>query len=211
MNWTKIYLDTFIPELPKFWNANFSSFKRYLDIFYDENKGAIIKPVETTGRIKGDKGEFVTAIVDNLVVRNQYTNLYQNTNTADLDYINTYNGADASLRIAHDASIWPAELNSYSWFDLNKSYVKINNDSSIAFQNMNLGQEFQLIFNVNVPTRSPYNILMQSDQSGPIKKLKVDYNDASTGVWIKLINVAYDPSYGPTWVVKQSGGNYTIS
>jgi hypothetical protein len=41
--------------------------------------------------------------------------------------------------------------------------------------------------------------------------LNVDYTDASEGTWIKLINIAFDASWGPTWIVKQSGGTYTIS
>ena len=100
--------------------------------------------------------------------------------------------------------------------DVNKPYYKISNDVSIAFQNNNLGQEFQIIFNLDVSTTSPYHILLQSsidpclgDASIGISSLTVNYNDASMA-WLKLITVSYDASNGPMWIVKQSGGNYNI-
>ena len=229
MDWSQIYLDTFIPELPKYWNQNFQAFKRYLDVFYDENRGILIRPLETTGRVKGARGEFVTAVVDNLIVRNQFTNLYENTTTADADFVNIYTGGDASTRdaipflniedsSALDASVynWPYEPSTFSWIDVNKPYYKINNDVSIAFQNNNLGQEFQIIFNLDVSTTNPYTILLGSsidpcigDASIGIQTLSVTYSDASIA-WIKLITVSYDSSMGPVWVVKQSGGSYSI-
>jgi len=90
MNWDQIYLDTFIPELPRHWNNNFASVKRYLEFFYDGSLGIIIKPVNTTGRVKAARGEFVTAVVDNLIVKNQFTNLYDNTTSVYVDFYNTY-------------------------------------------------------------------------------------------------------------------------
>jgi len=215
MDWTQIYLDTFIPELPKNWNNNFSAFKRYLDVFYDENRGILIKPLETTGKVKGARGEFVTAVVDNLIVRNQFTNLYDNFTTADSEFVTVFTGGDSSTRIATSETstnvIWPLEPSAYSWIDVNQPYFKISNDVSMAFNVNNLGQEFQVIFDVDVLTTSPYTILMQSTSEGPLKHLQVDYNDASTGTWLKLIMTAWDASWGPTWTVKQSGGTYTIS
>jgi hypothetical protein len=220
MDWTKIYLDTFIPDLPKYWNSNFQAFQRYLDVFYDEDSGILIKPLETTGLVKGATGQFVTAVVDNLVIKNQFTNLYNNYTTIDSEFVTAYNGADVSTRIATgDTStklIWPYEPSTYSWIDVNKPYYKIGNDASYGFQNENLGQEFQLIFDTSVTTLAPYTILLESfldaslaDASIGIKSLKVDYADASAA-WIKLITVAFDASYGPTWVVKEFGGNYLI-
>ncbi|HPI81765.1 MAG TPA: hypothetical protein PK122_00830 [Candidatus Paceibacterota bacterium] len=214
MDWSQIYLDTFIPELPKFWNGNFSSFKRYLDVFYDENREIIIKPLETAGRVKGARGEFVTCVVDNLVVRNQFTNLYQNTTTADLDFVTSYLGADVSTRVSTwdpSVAVWPQEPSAYSWVDVNTPYIKIGNDASYGFQNNNIGQEFQIVFDLEMATTDPYTILLQSASTGPVKVLNIDYADASAGTWIKLINIAYDASWGPTWIVKQSGGTYTIS
>jgi hypothetical protein len=230
MDWSQIYLDTFIPELPKYWNGNFQSFKRYLDVFFDENREILIKPIETTGRIKGARGEFVTAVVDNLVVRNQFTNLYQNVTTADLDFVNSYNGTDIATRLAtSDASsssrwnhldgsvfvdpsttLWPLEPSAYSWVDVQTPYIKISNDASYGFQNNNISQEFQIIFDLDASTEEDFRILLQSTSEGPVKVLSVSFPDASAA-WIKLISVAFDASWGPTWVVKQSGGNYNIS
>jgi len=231
MDWSQIYLDTFIPELPKYWNGNFQSFKRYLDVFFDENREILIKPIETTGRVKGARGEFVTAVVDNLIVRNQFTNLYQNTTTADLDFVNAYNGNEIAARLATSdpsslsrwnpldgsvfvdpsTTLWPLEPSAFSWVDVQTPYIKISNDASYGFQNNNISQEFQIIFDLDVLTTNPYTILLQSTSEGPVKTLTVNHLDASTGTWIKLISVAFDASYGPTWVVKQSGGTYNIS
>jgi len=211
MDWSKIYLDTFIPELPKYFNENFSAFKRYLDIFFDENREIIIKPVETTGRVKGSMGEFVTCVVDNLVVKNQFTNLYQNTTTADIDFVNTYIGDNTSTRSAYDSSIFPLESSAFVWVDVNKPYIKIGNDSSYGFENNNIGQEFQIVFNTDTSNNGPYTILLQQQSSlTSTKKLVVEYDDASAGTWIKLISISYDPTWGHTWAVKQYGGKYTI-
>jgi len=216
MDWSQIYLDTFIPELPKYWNGNFAAFKRYIDVFYDETRGIVIKPVETTGKVKGAQGEFVTAVVDNLIVKNQFTNLYENTTTADGDFVNAYTGLDTSTRLAYtdpssaaydpSVMIWPMEPSAYVWIDVQTPYMKINNDSSYGFQNDNLGQEFQILFDLDVSTESPYNVLLQSTSEGPVSQLQVSFADASNGAWVKLITVAWDASYGPTWVIKQHGG-----
>lgn len=213
MDWSQIYLDTFIPELPKYWNGNFASFKRYLDVFYDESRGILIKPLETTGRVKGARGEFVTAVVDNLIVRNQFTNLYGNITTIDSDFVNAFNGDDVSTRIAtSEAStnyIWPYEPSAYSWVNVNQPYFKIGNDVSYGFQNNNLGQEFRVIFNTEVSTTSPYTLLLESSTGGTIN-LTVNSSDADLA-WVILITTAWDASFGPTWTVKEYGGSILIS
>ena len=219
MDWSQIYQETYIPELPKFWNANFASVKRYMDVFYDASRGILIKPLETTGRVKGATGEFVTVQVDNLIVRNQFTNLYGNTTTIDSDFVTAYNGDDASTRLATwdpssaswdpSTMIWPMEPSAYSWVDVNQSYFKIGNDVSYGFENDNLGQEFRVIFDLETGLTSPFTILVDSSEGGQ-SNLVVDYSDADS-TWLKLITVAYDASYGPTWVVKEYAGTYTIS
>lgn len=228
MDWSQIYQETYIPELPKYWNANFASFKRYLDIFYDENRGIIIKPLETAGRVKGAQGEFVTVQVDNLIVRSQFTNLLENITTADSDFVNAYNGDEISTRLAtsdpsslarwrpSDGSIlvdpstvlWPLEPSSYSWVDVQTPYIKIGNDASYGFQNDNLGQEFRVLFS-DPSGGAPYTLLMESSLGGSVN-LTVQAADAS-GTWIKLITTTYDASKGPVWTVKEFGGTYTIS
>lgn len=204
MNWTQIYQDTFIPELPKIWNANFEAIKRYLDIFYDENQRIIIRPVNSTGLIKGAKGEFVTAIIDNLIVKRQFTNLYSNITTADSDFVTVYNGVDASTRIADPSTL---ENQDFAYIDVNKPYYKISNDSSIAFLSDNLGQQFQLIFDPS--TIAPFNILLDPSYNGSYKTLQVTAADSSA-TWITLIAIEYDASWGTTWVIKQYGGTYSI-
>lgn len=206
MNWDQLYLDTFIPELPKLWNNSFASTKRYMDIFYDGSLGIIIKPVNTKGRVKADKGEFVTAVVDNLIVRNQFTNLYENSTTIDSDYYYTYIGSDVSTRVA-DASIF--ENINFRYVDVNKPYYKISNDTSIAFLTPTLGQEFQILFDVCSGYNTPFNILLDPSINGTFKTLRVSFSDAQQA-WLKLIAVKYDASYGTTWAIKQFGGIYTI-
>lgn len=212
MDWIKTYLNTFITEIPRILENNFTSIKNYFSVFYNGDKGILIKPLETTGRVKGANGEFVTAIIDNLTVRKQFTNLYENYNTADLDFVTAYNGPDASSRIAtSEAStnwIWPYEPSTYSWVDVLKPYYKISNDVSVAFQSNNISQEFQLMFDTSTALTSPYTILLESSIGGQVN-LNVNFSDAPT-TWIKLVAVAYDSSFGPKWAVKQHGGNYSI-
>ena len=193
-----IYLTTLIPEFPNIYSYNNQVFKRKLDVIYNENTGVVVVPVNTTGRIKGSTGEFVTCITDNLVVKKQWTNLYQNTTTVDQDYYNTYIGGDVSTR---DASSW--ENPSYKYVDVVSPYYKIRNDISYAFRTSRLGQEFQIIFDLSTNS-GDYSILY--NLSGVIN---VTYSDAHYA-WIKLIAVAYDASMGTTWAIKQSGGNISI-
>ena len=53
MDWTQISLKTLIPQLPKIFNDNFQSVENYISVFYDGSTGILIKPVNTTGRVKG--------------------------------------------------------------------------------------------------------------------------------------------------------------
>lgn len=213
LNWTKLKVKTPIPSAPKIIDNNFSAFERYIDIFYDGSTNNLQVPLETAGRVKGARGEFVTTVTDNLIVRNQFTNLYDNITTADATFVNTYNGEDVSTRVAtSEAStnyIWPYEPSSYSWVDVNVPYIKITNDVSYGFTTNNIGQEFRLILDTNTSTTSPYTILLESSIGGT-KNLQVANSDAEK-TWLKLIAVGYDVSKGPKWVVKEYGGDYTIN
>jgi hypothetical protein len=71
MNYTNTYLNTFIPELPKLLNDNFKNVANTFDIIYDSSAGVLLKPVNTTGLIKGTTGRFITLEVDNLIVKTQ--------------------------------------------------------------------------------------------------------------------------------------------
>jgi hypothetical protein len=205
MDWTSLNLNTFVPEMPQIINNNFSSFKRYLDIIYNETTGVVVVPVNTTGRVKAATGEFVNAIVDNLTVKKQYVNMYSNVTTVDLDYYNTYIGGDVSTR---DASTW--ENSDYEYVDVVSPYYKILNDTSYAFTCSTLGQEFQIIFDVSSGTSSsPFNILLDPSYYGTTQTIQIEPSVASY-TWLKLIAVDYDASFGTVWKIKQMGGNITI-
>ena len=207
MNFIQPTLNTIITQLPKVISDNNTLLKNYLDIFYDEINGIIIKPISTTGKVKAGSGEFVNMIVDNLTVKNQYTNLYSNTTTADLDYVNTYNDAsNAIYREAHDVSLWPVESILYKWIDVNKPYYKIGNDVSIAFTTTNISQEIHVIFKTTSTSTSLYTVLLEAS-SGYKKATVTNANAPKT--WMKLIAYAYDASYGPKWAIKEYGGTYT--
>lgn len=204
MNYSTIYLNTLIPELPLILNNNNAAMQRYLDVFYDETQGVIIAPVYTSGRVKGATGEFVTTITDNLIVKNQWTNLYENTTTIDQDFYNTYIGNDVSTR---DASTF--ENSDFVYVDVNSPYYKIANDVSTAFISNQLGQEFQILFDISTAFLGNFNILLDPSKNGTYETLKVSLADASAA-WIKLIAIEYDASWGTTWTIKQYGGSYSI-
>lgn len=207
MNFTPVYLTTLIPELPAIINSNNQVVQRYLDVFYDASSRIIISPINTTGRVKGATGEFVNVITDNLTVKKQFTNLYANTTTIDQDYYYAYIGSDVSTR---DASIIGTLDNSvFRYVDVISPYYKITNEVSTAFTAYSLGQEFQLLFEASTGVIDDYHVLLDpSLGDGTYKILSVEYNDASA-VWIKLIAVEYDSSWGTTWAIKEYGGIYT--
>ena len=189
-----VFLTTLIPEFPGIYSYNNQVFKRKLDVIYDEARGVIIVPVNTPGRVKAATGEFVTCITDTLIVKKQWTNLYENTTTIDQDYYNTYIGVDASTR---DASTW--ENGSYKYVDVQKSYYKIGNSINYAFACNQLGQEISLIFDPST-TSNTYDILVD-----PVAGtyFSLPWANRKLG-FAKLIVVAYDPSVGTTWKVKES-------
>lgn len=204
MNFTPVYLTTLIPELPSIINSNNQVIQRYLDVFYDGSSGIIIAPVNTPGRVKAATGEFVNIIVDNLTVKSQYTNLYENTTTIDNDYYYAWLGGDTSTR---DASVLGTLDNSlFKYIDVITPYVKIACDISTALKATSLGQEVQVLFDVST-SASPFTLLLDPSIDGTYQKLVIV--DASMA-WLKLIAVEYDASWGTTWAIKQYGGNITI-
>jgi len=209
MNWTQISLNTLMTQLPKITNDNNNAFKNYMDVFYNETSGIIIKPITTTGRIKGASGEFVNLVADNFTVRNQYTNIYENITTADYDFYTTYIAGDVSTRVADASTV---ENQSFSYVDVNKPYYKISNDSSIAFLTTNLSQELRIIFDTSVLIASgDYRVLMDPSTNGGIEVMDVSVLDASVGAWVKIICVEYDASWGSTWAIKEFAGSYAIT
>jgi len=208
MDLKNVYLTTLIPEFPRIYSYNNTSFKRYLDVIYNESQGVVVVPVNTTGRVKASIGEFVTTITDNLIVKKQWTNLYENTNTVDQDYYNTYIGGDVVTRGAvNDASVF--ENISYDYVDVLKTYYKIGNDVDYAFKCDQMGREIQILFDTSVSTTEAYIILLNPSTNGTTQSLMVSHDDV-TKVWLKLIAVNYDASWGTTWAIKEFGGNITI-
>ena len=205
-NWKPTFLDTFIPQLPKLLNDNFKATQNYIGVFYDASRGVIIAPMNTAGNIRGAKVEGVTGVFDNLIVRNQFTNLYNNSTTIDANFLNAYNGADVSTRVA-DPSLW--ENPGFNYVEVNQPYFKIANDVPVAFKTNTLGQEFQLIFDPCTNGATDYTILLDPcTNSGTYEQLTVTIADAPT-TWIKLIGVSYDASWGMTYALKQFAGTFT--
>jgi hypothetical protein len=190
MNWNQIYLDTFIPELPKLWNSSFASMQRYLDVLYDGSNGILIKPINTTGKVKASQGEFATVVVDNLVVRNQFTNLFDNITTADFSWYTAFIGPDSSVR---DASTW--ENPGYKYIDINKPYYKVNNLYPLALKCTQVSQVVEILFDPCTASINDFKI-----QTNPYTNDFFDLTTAdSSAVWISFICVKFDPSYGSSW------------
>jgi len=209
MNFNKVYLSTLVTQLPKILNDNNAILNRQVGLIYNASTNQISVGLNTTGRVKGSTGEFVTGIFDNLVVKKQFTNLLSNNTTADADYYNTYIGIDASYYTdsstgwdSSTSNVWDSSC--FSYIDVISPYYKIKNDVSIAFNTETLGQVVEILFDVS--TGSNFNIRLDGSTSG--NKLVVTAADASAA-WIQLICVDDDPSLGNTWIVKQYGGTYT--
>lgn len=211
MDLTLLNLNTFIPESPQIITNNFASFKRYLDIIYNETTGVVVVPINTTGRVKAATGEFTNIIVDNLTVKKQYTNLLSNNTTADLDYYNTYWGLDASYRTNSStgwdsltSNVWDSSC--FRYIDVISPYYKICNDASYAFNTETLGQVVEVLFDVSTTlSTSPFNIRLDGSTYG--NKISITAVDASKA-WIQLICINDDLSTGNVWIVKQYAGTY---
>ena len=212
MDWTKIYLDTFIPELPQLLNSNFEAFQRYLDVFFDESRGILIKPLETTGRVKGARGEFVTAVVDNLVVKNQFTNLYENNTTADGNYYTMFIESAFVPRdpctFGIDTSVWtfPYEPSTYKVIDVNKPYYKITNEYPIFLANKNISQVVGIFFS-DASGSDDFEILLDPCLGSTFA---VDASSSGSG-YMEFIATAYDASWGSTWTQYKYGADDSSS
>ena len=205
MNWDQIYLDTFIPELPKHWNYNFNSVQRAMDVFYDGSLGILTKPLTTTGKVKAANGEFVTAVVDNLVVKNQFTNLYDNNTTADYNFYRLYMDPAVTPRDACTASTWwPQENPNYKYVDVNKPYYKITNENPLVFRNDNLSQVIGIFLDPSlINDSSLFKVILNPNPASPAyftaDPSAVGDPSMGTGFYVEFIATAYDPSWGTTW------------
>ena len=202
MNFDIFYGDTFIPEMPKMLNKNFSTIQKGMDVFYDASQGILLKPLITTGKVQGANGQFVTVVVDNLIVKNQFTNLYDNNTTADYNFYKTYIEVPFIPRDACTAATnWPLEPSTFKYIDVNKPYYKITNENPIFLQNNNLSQIVGIIFPYIDPCvygTQPFRIMMDPNLETTFQ-LDSSMADASTYFYMEFICTAYDASYGPSW------------
>jgi hypothetical protein len=202
MNFDIFYGDTFIPELPKMLNKNFATIQKGMDIFYDASQGILLKPLITTGKVQGANGQFVTMVVDNLVVKNQFTNLFDNNTTADYNFYKTYITVPFIPRDACTAATnWPFEPSTFKYIDVNQPYYKITNENPIFLQNNNLSQIVGIIFPYIDPCvygTQPFKIMMDPNLETTFQ-LDSSMADASTYFYMEFICTAYDASYGPSW------------
>lgn len=202
MIWTQLNLYTPVPQLPKILNTNFLSFERYIDVFFDGSLGILTVPLETTGRIKGTKGEFVTAVVDNLIVKRQFTNLYDNNTTADYNFYRMY--VDP-VTVGRDpcTSSWkfPYEPSGYKVIDVMKPYYKVTNEYPIFLGNDNLSQVVGIYFDSSLIGTNPLEVLLD-----PCLGFKYVVDVSSAGAaYEEFIAIAYDPSWGTTWTQYKYG------
>jgi len=196
MIWTKLSLLTPVPQIPLITNNNFASFERYINTFYDGSIGILTVPLETAGRVKGARGEFVTAVVDNLVVKKQFTNLYDNNNTADYDFYRMYVDTANLGRDACTASTyWPQEDPYFTYIDVQKPYYKISNVKPVAFNTTNLSQVVGVFFDSSTIGGSDFEILLDPCTYA---NYIVDASNAGRA-YMEFIATGYDPSWGTFW------------
>jgi hypothetical protein len=194
MNFKEISIYTLIPEIYKIINYNNDVVKNYVGSFYDGSINLLKAPLSTTGSINAAKGEFTTVVTDNLIVKKQYSNLYENVTTSNYDWYNTYISGYTMLR---DASKW--EVAGFKYLDVDKPYYKIQSGDDVAPRCSNLSQVVELF----IDDPSAINICrILLDPSG--NEYTTQY--ASEGENVKLICVAYDASYGSRWVVMGTSG-----
>ncbi len=210
MNLTQLYLDTFIPEYPKIINGNFASVSRYVDVFYDGSLGILTKPLNTTGRVKGARGEFVTVVVDNLIVKNQFTNLFDNNTTADYNFYKLYIDPAVQPRDPCTASdFWPAEYAGNKYIDVNKPYYKIQNIGEYyVLNNNNLSQVVGIFLDPSlVSPTNQFKVILNPITGANFTADSSAAGDPSmgTGFYVEFVAVAYDPSFGTTWAQYKHG------
>lgn len=197
MIYKEITVYTLIPELARIINSNNASIERYINVFYDGSLGIIRSPLTTSGTVKSTKGEFVSVVTDNLIVKRQFTNMYDNVTTSNLDWFNTYK---SGVTIYRDPSTY--ENSGYSYIDVNRAYYKVYADSSVALRSNELSRIVELI--IDASGSGAFNLLL--DPSGSTYTVS---GTMSPGENVTLMNVAYDASYGSSWVVMSSNGSGT--
>jgi len=199
MIYKEISIYTLIPEYYKIANSNNAAFETFISNFFDASLNLLKVPLNTTGNIKASKGEFTNVVTDNLIVKKQYTNLYENITTSNYDWYNTYVSDFAVLR-SPDTSL--GESVHFSYIDVDKPYYKIKSDANVAPRSSNLSQIVEIIVDASGGTCT---VLL--DPSGNAYRT----TSASPGESVTIINTKYDASLGSYWVVKDTNGRGTKS
>jgi len=194
MNFKEISIYTLIPEISKIITYNNTVISNQFDLFYDENLNLLKVPLSTTGSIKGASGEFTTLITDNLIVKKQYTNLYENSTTLNYDWYNTYVSGYTVLR---DPS--HGEVTSFKYIDVNKPYYKIQSSDNVAPRCSTVSQIVEILID-DASTSNICKILL--DPSGNLYTTQY----ATKGESVSLICTEYDSSHGSTWIVMNTNG-----
>lgn len=200
MEWTNITSKTLLTQIPTIVQKNNANTQAYMDLFYDASRGVITTPLDTTGRVKAGNGQFVNLVVDNISVKNQYTNLYDNITTADYDFYKTTSDVPVSVRDASLTAV-PHENPSYKYIDVNKPYYKISNTSRVAFKSDNLSQVVHVMFDLSTNLGNDYIIQLNPRTN---EEFKVTVSDAET-TWVEIIMTAYDASWGGYWDLYRYG------
>lgn len=196
MDLLDIYQKTTWPEVPGIINHNNDEIERMFNLIYDVSRGIIV-PVTTTGRVKGGWGEFVHLVTDNLTVKNQYTNLYDNNTTADYNWYTMIVDTATILRDPCTATTyWPFEnYIGYKIVDVNKPYYKITNEYPVILNNANLSQVVGIYFDSSLIGALPFQILLD-----PCAGTTYTVDTSYAGIaYVELVATAYDPSWGSTW------------
>jgi len=202
MNLTKLSINTAIPQYPSIVNNNNDAIQRNFNLIYDENAGIVIVPVSTTGRVKGSTGEFVTAVVDNLVVKNQFTNMYDNNTTADYNWYKMITDPVTVPRDPCTASTWwPYEnFPGYKVIDVNKPYYRVTNEYPIVLANNNLSQVVGIFCASTLVGSDPFTFLMDPDPCSLTYMTTYTVDPSYAGIaYIEFIATKYDASWGSTW------------
>lgn len=200
MELANVTVNTLIPLIPSIISKNNETLKNYLDLFYDEKRGLLIKPIETTGRVKAGNGEFVNMVVDNLTVKSQYTNLYDNITTADFDFYKTITSPAFTPRDA-STTYKVYENPAYKYIDVQKPYYLISNKDPLALQCDNLSQVVHLIFDTS--TNLSNDFVIHLDSSG-INTFRLPIADAQS-TYVEFIMTKYDYNIGPFWKLYKYG------
>lgn len=210
INFAQWTLNTMQPEIPGIYNANNTAIQRYLDVFWNDAGGIIIAPINTPGNVKAASGQFVNVVVDNLTVKNQFTNLYDNNTTADFNFYKMYIDPAVQPRDPCTAATWwPQEHNGLKYLDVNKPYYKIQNITEpYVFNNNNLSQVVGIFLDPSlVSPTNQFQVLLDPVGNTYFTADASAAGDPSmgTGFYVELIAVSYDPSYGTTWAQYKYG------